>query len=403
MTMTNPTNPTNEQQQSVRLIRDSVEAVFPTQGSLNRIRELRFRAPGFDPAVYRDMCGLGWAGLRVPEQSGGTGLGISELCAVAQGLGAALVPEPILAAAVAARFLSGATLASVLRGELVVIPAWQEQVNSLDPEIDTTFEGGRVHGRKRFVPFAEHAHAFLVSTRSGIANGMALVRRDATGVTVTSHITQDGGNLGEVSFDAAAGEAVEGSFAAALEDLTLSNAHYLLGAMERIVDITLAYLGVRQQFGKPIGSFQVLQHRAVDLKIQLELTRAVLREAAALLDHEADPRLRAMAVSRAAARSSEAAMFAAREAIQLHGAIGMTDECDVGLYTRKVLTLYNLYGSAVAHRKRYLHQHQQHGLQAAAAGAKSAANEPQVSAAEANLPPDYNAWDDAVFHQHVRV
>ncbi len=386
----------NEQQQSVRLIRDSVDAVFPARGGLSRIRELRFRAPGFDPAVYKDICGLGWTGLRVEDDFGGAGLGLTELCAMAQGLGAALVPEPVLQVAIAARRLRGELLAHALSGELIVIPAWAEGVGGLGADCATTFENGRLCGEKRFVPFAAHAHAFLVSTR----DGMALVRHGAEGVTVTSHTTQDGGNVGNIRFVNATAQPVPGSFSDVLDELTLANAHYLLGAMERIVDITLAYLGMRHQFGKPIGSFQVLQHRIVDLKIHLEITRAVLHEATAVLDQEDDPRLRAMAVSRAAARTSDAAMTAAREAIQLHGAMGMTDECDVGLFTRKVLTGYNLYGTAVAHRQRYLALH----AQGNASDANQASDELAGSAAAvAEQPADYNAWPDDVFRRHVQA
>ena len=389
-------SPSNEQQQSVRMIRDSVQAVFPPQGGLSRIRELRFGSPGFEPAVYRDMCRLGWTGVRVAHEFGGAGLGLTELCTIAQGLGAALVPEPVVPVAIAARFLRGEPLARALNGEFIVMPAWAERVGAIGIDCETTLEGGRVRGRKRFVPFAAHVDALLVSTREG----MALVRRDAPGVSVRSHTTQDGGNIGDIVFDNAPAEPVRGSFADVLNELTLANAHYLFGSMERILDITFAYLGVRHQFGKPIGSFQALQHRSVDLKIQLELTRAVLREAAAVLDDEGDPRLRAMAVSRAAARACDTAMTAAREAIQLHGAIGMTDECDVGLFTRKVLTGYNLYGTSVAHRQRYLGLHAQKSASGASEGGDAGA---AGGADETSQPADYNAWDDDVFRRHVQA
>lgn len=386
----------SEKQQSVRMIRDSVEAVFPAKGGLSRIRELRFRTPGFDPAVYKDMCNLGWTGLRVEDDLGGAGLGLTELCAIATGLGAALVPEPILAVAIVARFLRGELLAQALSGHLIVIPAWAEGIDGMGSNCEARFEHGRLRGEKRFVPFAAHAHAFLVSTR----DGMVLVHQDALGVTVTSQITQDGGNVGKVIFDNAVAELVPGSFAEVLDELTLTNAHYLFGAMERIVDITIAYLGVRHQFGKPIGSFQALQHRVVDLKTKLEITRAVLNEATQMLDHGNDSRLRAMAISRAAARASDSAMTAAREAIQLHGAIGMTDENDVGLFTRKVLTGYNLYGTAVAHRQRYsaLHAQVPTSDDKDVVSALSAGSD-QLSA----LPADYNAWPDDVFRSHVQT
>lgn len=385
------TNLTYEHQQAVRMIRDSASAVFPPRGCAPRVRELRFRSPDHDAATYREMCALGWAGLRLPEEVGGSGLGVAELVAIAEALGAALVPEPILATAAIAPLLSGSalapTLARVLKGQLIVAPAWAESANALDAVPTTTFAAGKVTGTKRFVS-AGGAQAFLVQAQEGLA----LVRRDDPGVAVSEHFTQDGGVLAELRLSDAPATAVPGSFDGALEELTLANAGVLLGAMERMVEVTLEYLATRRQFGQPIGTFQVLQHRMVDLKLQLDISRAVLAEAAATLDSDAASATRTMAVSRAAARLSEAAMTVAREAIQLHGAIGMTDECDVGLYARKALTLYNRFCAASSHRARYLRLHR-----AAAPNSLRPA-----AASRANLPTDYNDWPDDAFRAHVQ-
>ena len=383
---------TYEHQQAVRMIRDSAIAVFPPRGSAARVRELRFRSPGHDPATYREMCALGWAALRLPDAAGGSGLGVAELVAIAEALGAALVPEPILATAAIAPLLTGIalapTLAQVLKGELIVAPAWAERANSLDAVPTTTFGAGRVSGVKRFVS-AGGAQAFLVQAREGLA----LVRRDDPGVSAVEHFTQDGGVLAELRFDNAAATAVEGSLDAAIQELTLANAGVLLGTMERMIEITLEYLATRRQFGQPIGTFQVLQHRMVDLKLQLDISRAVLAEAAAIVDGESDTATRTMAVSRAAARLSEAAMTVAREAIQLHGAIGMTDECNVGLYARKALTLYNRFGCASSHRARYLRLHR---------AAAPDATRPAGDAPAEDQPADYNDWPDDAFRSHVQ-
>ena len=123
--------------------------------------------------------------------------------------------------------------------------------------------------------------------------------------------------------------------------------------MERALEMSLDYLRTRVQFGKPIGSFQALQHRAVDLYIQQELSSAVLDEALAFLDSGPDARARAAAASRVKARCSDAALRITREAIQLHGAIGFTDEYDAGLYLKRALTLAAWLGGAAWHRRRY--------------------------------------------------
>jgi len=333
----------------LRLVRDSAAAIVPRDKGPQRVRPLRFGQPGFDPALWKQMCELGWAGLRVPEARGGTGLDVAALCAVAQQLGASLSPEPFIATAAAAQVLTGEWLAATLRGDRIVVPAWMEQAHGLDAG-QARFASGRVSGTKRMVPHAAAAHAFVVATR----DGLALVEREAPGVSVSPVGLHDGGLAGDVRFDDAPGVPLQGAFEALLEECALASAACLLGAMEAAFDTTLAYLSVRRQFGKPIGSFQALQHRAVDLKIQLELTRAVVNEAAAALDGDtAAPQERRALVSRAKMRAAGAAMQIAKEAVQMHGAMGMTDECDIGLYARKILAVQGDWGSALAHRRRF--------------------------------------------------
>ena len=123
--------------------------------------------------------------------------------------------------------------------------------------------------------------------------------------------------------------------------------------MARSLEMSLDYMRTRVQFGKPIGSFQALQHRAVDLYIQRELASAVLDDALAVLDLDPEPPRRAAVVSRAKARCAHAALTITREAIQLHGAIGFTDEYDAGLYLKRALVLSAWLGTAQDHRRRY--------------------------------------------------
>ncbi|WP_216851191.1 acyl-CoA dehydrogenase family protein [Acidisphaera sp. L21] len=332
--------------ENLRLIRDSAAAIAPRGGDLRRIRALRFTEPGFDPAVLQQMGEMGWIGLRVAEEKGGAGLGMAEFCAVLEECGAALVPEPLLPCATAALLHPDAAL---LAGQRVVVPAWQERPDVLDQIPETALANGRVTGRKLFVPMAGAADAFILTT----AQGLALVERSAPGVTIETARTQDGGHVATVDFADTPATAVPGEASDALEEATLATSAMLLGVMGQAFVMTLEYLKTRQQFGKPIGSFQSLQHRAADLKLQLELTRASVESAAAVLDAGAPKAQRQAAVSRAKARASTAGMLVTRQAIQLHGGIGYTDEYDVGLYLRKAMVLSNAYGSAAAHRARY--------------------------------------------------
>jgi len=331
--------------ENVRMIRDSTRAVVGADGNLGRIRAQRFQEPGFDPSIFATMAEMGWLALRLPEEAGGLGLGMAEYCALTQELGAGLVPEPLIGAALAHR-LSGADLS----GAGLCLAAWQDVANSLDwrkPRLD----GGRITGSKHFIPNADGADSFAVAT----ADGVAIVAKDAAGLRVTSEWTQDGCGLGTLEMTGVAPLALHAAAAVddALDEAALATASYLFGLSERLFAMTIEYLKTRQQFGQPIGSFQALQHRATDIKIQLELTRASIAAAAATLDADAGWAARASAVSRAKCRANDTALLASREAIQMHGAIGFTDEYDAGLFVRKAMTLCNQFGSSAVHRQRF--------------------------------------------------
>ena len=338
-----------DRNENLRMLRDSAAAIAPRTGDLKRIRDLRFTEPGFDKAVWREICAMGWPGLHLPEDKGGSGLGMSEFCALTEELGAALTPEPLIPVAMAASLLPADQLSAVLAGDRIIIPAWQEKPNSIDPAGATTLSGGKLSGRKMFVPMAAGADAFLVTT----TGGLALVERNAPGVSVHLEQTQDGGNFATIAFDNAPADAVAGDASQALEEAALATSAYLLGVMDRAFAMTLDYMKTRQQFGRTIGSFQALQHRAVDLKIQVSLTRASVEAAAVTLDTSTHPALRQSAVSRAKARAAEAAMIVTKQCIQLSGGIGYTDAYDVGLFLRKAMVMAPLYGPAALHRARY--------------------------------------------------
>jgi alkylation response protein AidB-like acyl-CoA dehydrogenase len=333
---------------TIEMIRDSAAAVAPRGGDFSRIRALRFTRPGFDPAVWREMGEMGWIGLRVAEDACGTGLGMAEYVALAEEMGRGLVPEPLLQGVLSAALLEGCGdadgLAALLEGKALPLTAWQEAP-------DTLVAPGSVEAPRLFLPMAAGASGFLLPVRED--GGMALFAAEGTPDIVE---TQDGGHYGTLRTAPGArlGTLPAGLLDRALDEATLATAAMLLGVMEGAFAMTLDYLRTRQQFGKPIGSFQALQHRAVDLKIQIALTRASVEAAAATLDAGATEAARRAAVSRAKHRAAEAALLVTREAVQMHGAIGYTDEYDVGLYLRKAMVLSNQFGSPSLHRRRYV-------------------------------------------------
>jgi alkylation response protein AidB-like acyl-CoA dehydrogenase len=343
-----------ERAERIRMIRDSAEAVAPRGAGTKRIRALRFQDPGYEPGVLREMGTLGWIGMTVPEEQGGAGLGMGEFCALAEELGAGLVPEPLIPASLSAALLAAcpdhAALPQLLAGEVLVLTAWQEKPGAFDAP-------GTKDAPRLFLPMATGADLFLLPVREG--GKLALYELHGAGTDLEIERTQDGGNVGTLrpGFSRAkrVHEDIGPVLATALDRAALGTAAYLLGVMEASFALALDYLRTRKQFGRVIGSFQALQHKAADLKVQIALTRASVEAAAELVDDPgADQREKRAAISRAKARASDAALLVTRHVIQLHGGIGYTDEHDAGLYLRKAMVLANQFGPAALHRAHFM-------------------------------------------------
>lgn len=336
----------------IRMTRDSAAAVAPRDGGVGRVRALRYTTPGFGRETWRQMADLGWIGLRLPESVGGTGMGLSESVALYEELGRGLVPEPLIAASLAAAVLAEAPeaplLANLLAGKSLVALAWQATPDA------TGLAAGPANLRLQ-VPMAGAADHLLVPVREAGRTRLLLLNADEGEITPVPR--QDGTLVATVRITAGAGREIAPDLGdtidRAIDEATLGTAAYLLGVAEHAFEITLDYLKQRKQFGQALAAFQALQHRAADIKIQLTLTRASVEGAAGELDRGTPPRRRAAVVSRAKARAADTAMLMAREAVQMHGAIGYADEHDIGLFTRKAMATANDFGSALAHRRRF--------------------------------------------------
>ena len=352
-----PTTAEDARAETIRLLRDSAAAVAPPGGDTARVRGLRYGDPGFNRATWQQMGELGWIGLRVPEAAGGAGLGLGALCALAEELGGGLAPEPLIPCTLSATLLAAAGdttwLPRLLAGEAVVLTAWQDRADTL--EVATAPDATRV-----FIPQAAGGDAFLVPVREGARTALHVIPRADADLRIER--TQDGGNYGTLRLHHAPGHGpgthladdVGAVLEAALDEAALATAASLLGTMERAFALTLDHLRTRHQFGKPIGAFQALQHRAADLRMAVALTRASVGAAAATLDAGCPPERRRAVTSRAKARAAEAAMLVTRQAVQLHGGVGYTDEYEVGLHLRRAMVLAPAFGGAATHRRRFM-------------------------------------------------
>ncbi len=352
------------------LIQDSAVAFIAQDEELKKTRASRFVQPGFDTEVWREMAELGWAGFLVPEAYDGIGLGFNELHTVLIQLGKGLVPAPFVATGVvAARALIDCDNESVKKEKLPALVvggwkpalAWQEARGSLAVSAQqVTVSDGKINGVKLFVPDAGGADDFIVSAAGPNGTELYLVNREASGLSIDYEQRIDGGFYGTLNFqDVAIGERLAGAdkaeaiLARAIDEGCLAISAELLGVMTRALELTVDYLQQRVQFDKPIGSFQALQHKSVDLFIQSEISRSVVLQTAALFDGEPSDRERAVAASQVKARCADAALMITKASIQLHGGIGYTDEANIGLYLKKAMYLASWLGNATTHRKRY--------------------------------------------------
>jgi len=310
----------------------------------------------------RQIGELGWLGMLVPSSADGPGFGLTEMALVLEQAGRGLVREPIgLAIIAVAALAQGHAPHPILRramlGDALVVPALQERAHDPLALRTEATEGGapRLTGTKMSV-CADDAEGFLVSARGSDGPALYYVARDSAGVTVASAPTVDGGMLATLELQDAPADLVpprqsSRNAVEALTDLALiALSAELLGVMEGAQELTFDYLRARKQFGKPIGSFQALQHKAVDIYIKTETVRSLLYQVAAANDpYRIEPAL-AVAVK---AKASEDALAVTQACIQLHGAIGFTDEHDIGLYLKRALLLSSLLGNAAAQRRRY--------------------------------------------------
>jgi len=368
-----------------RMLADSVASFIGRDSDMTRVRSWRGRAPGFDRAVWADMAALGLTGLLVPEQAGGSGLELADMAVVAEQLGAALSPEPLIPCAVlAVRTLAGCDdaeqggvlLAQIASGETLASVAFQECAGDLQGQGKTTVDmHGQsaspelisLNGEKQFVMGAAGADGFVVSASASEASAadqvLAWVPADTPGVSLTPQVMADGRLTGTLRLDAvripasniiARGNHATSILNRALDEATVMVCAEMLGLMGAALHMTLEYLRTRNQFGRAIGSFQSLQHRSVDLFIQQKLSRASLADALSALARAPQDAATVAAVSRAKARCNDAAALITRQAIQMHGAIGYTEDSDVGLFAKRALTLSAWLGNSAFHRRRFL-------------------------------------------------
>jgi alkylation response protein AidB-like acyl-CoA dehydrogenase len=359
------------------MLRDSARGLISDKAPVSHLRQLRDGkdATGFSRDLWRAFVEMGFSGLLVPEQFGGSGLGCVEAGVVMEEIGRTLMPSPFLSTAVlAASALSrggsdaqkSQYLPKISDGSLLAALAIDEAAKHrpLQTKMQAVRSGNgfRLSGDKAFVVDGHTADLLIVAARTagavGEQNGLTLFLVDpkVKGIATERTAMVDSHNAArivfsnvEVNADGVLGEVDQGG--ALLEGvLNIGRgavASEMVGLSEEVFGRTVGYLKERKQFGKLIGEFQALQHRAAELYIEIEITRAAVLKALQALDGNFEKAGAAVAVAKA--RAGSTATLAVQEGVQMHGGMGMTDQFDIGFFMKRARVCQELFGDSNFH------------------------------------------------------
>lgn len=359
-----------------RLLADTARDFLAEQSPVSAQRVLRDRddALGFAPALWREMVELGWTAVPFSEAHGGLDFGYQGLGAICEAMGRYLTPAPLLSSVVLCgglleRLTETARTTDLLppliagewRPALALEEGARHRVLPRTCRAEATADGYRLDGEKTWVLDGLGADAYLVTASlEGGVPALFLVPAETPGVSIERLRLVDSRNaarllLKGVSLEPgqmlARGEACAGMLERALDRGRACLAAELLGASEALFEMTLEYLKTRKQFDVPIGSFQALQHRCAWLYVELALARSTVMAALEAVDQESEEE--ASLVSLAKWKMGAVAERVSREAIQLHGGVGVTDELDVGLYLKRIRAVQASLGDGDFHLDRY--------------------------------------------------
>jgi len=361
------------------MLRDSAREFLKSEAPVSHLRKLRDDncKDGFRHALWKQFGEMGFTGILIGEDDGGLGLGHVEAGVVLEEIGRNLSPSPFLTTAIAGvsalnhggEHLKDKFFPGILAGETVLALAIDEGAKHRPTHIAMQAErsgnGFKLTGQKQFVIQGASADALIVAARTagapGETDGLTLfaVDKDAANMSLdntrlldssmAAHVTFDGV---EVDGDAVIGEVDNGwqVLSALLRAGRAGSAAELVGVGAGAMDMTVDYLKQRKQFGRLIGEFQALQHRAAHLYSEMEIARAAVLKAQQLLDEGKDSA--EIYVSVAKAKAGRTTNLTVREGVQMHGGIGMTDEYDIGFYMKRDRALNEFMGDANFHAGR---------------------------------------------------
>ncbi|MDB9791070.1 acyl-CoA dehydrogenase family protein [Gammaproteobacteria bacterium] len=333
----------------------------------------------WDSGIWQEMVELGWSGILVPEEFGGSDFGIGGISVIMQELGKTLTPSPLLATAVLGvsviKMLGSEDhkkiyLPKIVSGEITTAFAIDEGHHHNPFQIETSAtlsdEHWVLNGQKVFVLDGASANTILIVARTsgkpGESNGLSVfvANKDSAGLEISQISTADCRNYANISMnnlklsqEACLGAAdMAGEIVEKVLDLArIAMAAEMLGNMEEAFEVTVNYLKERKQFGVAIGSFQALQHRAAKMFCEIELTKSAVMAAMHAADESSNDLERLSSLAKF--QAGETLHLVSNESIQMHGGIGVTDEYDIGFYLKRARVAEQIFGTSEYHQARY--------------------------------------------------
>lgn len=363
-----------------RLLRESAERFVGETYNAEHRRRLANDPLGFSAEIWKQFAELGWLALPIPESHGGLGGGAVEIGILMEAFGRGLVPEPYLSTVVIGAALVGecgsaaqkrTLLPAIADGSLYLAFAHSERAARFDlaevaASARKTPEGWVLNGRKTAVLDGNAAGQIIVSARIGADHGSAgkiclfLMPANAPGLTKRDFPRLGGGRACNLELrdvrlaaDALLGDGTDvlPAIEAVVDRAMAALGAEAVGIMQTLLDQTLEYTKIRKQFGQPLSANQVIRHRLADMAMNCDEARSMALRAALMAD--AEPVARSRAASGAKAKIGKCARFVAEQSVQLHGAMGVTEELDIGSYFKRLLAFDTLFGGSAYHYRRH--------------------------------------------------
>jgi alkylation response protein AidB-like acyl-CoA dehydrogenase len=354
------------------MLRESARGLLEKECPSTVVRRLIDDDRGYDAELWRKMAGLGWTGLVIPEAYGGANLNYVDLVLVLEEMGRMLLPSPFIWTAMVAEALKSsgseahkeALLPKIAAGDLIATLAWMEpsglwSADGIAMAARKRGSGFTLDGVKLFVNDAHIADYLLVAARTGKDITLFAIETNRAGISVTPLKTMDSTRrLSEVKFEGVKAEVADvvGTIGDGWKTLSeiidkgkVMIAAEMMGGAQKVLDMTVEYAKVRVQFGRPIGSFQAVQHKCANMMIDVEGAKSAVYYAAWAVSNGVPEAPLAAALAKAAA--SDAYRRVSAEGIQLHGGIGFTWEHDMHLYFKRAKSSEFTFGDATYNRE----------------------------------------------------